>query len=247
MADAKGKPVDGDTPYPTPLPVRQVLTEDLDLSAREPFAELVGTLHRAATDPAEQTTLAGWSEALAGGDQSAAAAMSKTIADTYVNLADLLEAFPSAKLDLAQLIELLPRQKPRLYSISSSSLVYPEQVHLMIGVLAVKTPAGKTRPGVCSNYLASLDPAAGATARIAVRTSHFRPPDRLDSPVLMVGPGTGLSPLIGFMQDRGHRIEQARKAASPPGRARPACTSAAATRTTTFTKRNWRAGTAAAT
>ncbi|MGI4830978.1 MAG: hypothetical protein ACRYFU_22730 [Janthinobacterium lividum] len=59
-----------------------------------------------------------------------------------------------------------------------------------------------------SNFLASLDPAKGDTARIAVRTSTFRPPADLQSPMLMVGLGTGLSPLIGFMQHRGARMQQ---------------------------------------
>lgn len=67
-------------------------------------------------------------------------------------------------------------------------------------MLQIKTDAGKVRQGLCSNYLAGLE--TGATVRLNVRTSTFRPPSDLDAPMLMVGPGTGVSPLIAFLQHR---------------------------------------------
>jgi sulfite reductase alpha subunit-like flavoprotein/hemoglobin-like flavoprotein len=223
LADRQGNEAEGETPYPQPLPVRQALAEDLDLSLREPFTELIAVMHKAATAAADKQRLDAWVETLARGDGDAdCAALKKYIADTYVNLAELLEDFPSAKLQFAQLVELLPRLKPRLYSISSSALVHPTRVHLTVGVVEVTTDAGRTRPGLCSNYLAGLNPAKGATVRVAVRTSNFRPPEDLSAPVLMVGPGTGLSPLVAFLQDREYRIEHARKAGKdiPVGDAR---------------------------
>jgi sulfite reductase alpha subunit-like flavoprotein len=116
------------------------------------------------------------------------------------------------------LLELLPRQKQRLYSISSSPLVHPGQIQITVGVVRVTTDSGKTRPGLCSNYLAGLDPVKGDSARVAVRTSTFRPPADLATPMIMVGPGTGLSPLIGFLQ---HRGELKRRLLEAGGDARP--------------------------
>ncbi len=73
-------------------------------------------------------------------------------------------------------------------------------------MLQVKTDAGKTRQGLCSNYLAGLE--VGAKVRIGVRTSGFRPPADPLAPMLMVGPGTGVSPLIAFLQYREALLQQ---------------------------------------
>ena len=81
-------------------------------------------------------------------------------------------------------------------------------MQVTIGVVQVKTAEGMVRQGVCSNFLASLDPDRGDTARVVIRTSTFRPPADLHTPMLMVGPGTGLSPLIGFLQHRGAQMKQ---------------------------------------
>lgn len=123
-----------------------------------------------------------------------------------MNVLDLFDEFPSAEITLATLLELLPKQKPRLYSISSSPLLHPQHIQITVGVLQIKTDAGKVRQGLCSNYLAGLEP--GAKVRIGVRTSSFRPPSELDAPMLMVGPGTGVSPLIAFLQYRDALLQQ---------------------------------------
>jgi sulfite reductase alpha subunit-like flavoprotein len=123
-----------------------------------------------------------------------------------MSVVDLFDEFPSAEITLAALLELLPKQKPRLYSISSSPLLHPQHLQISVGVLQIKTDAGKVRQGLCSNYLAGLE--VGAKVRIGVRTSSFRPPSELDAPMLMVGPGTGVSPLIAFLQYRDALLQQ---------------------------------------
>jgi sulfite reductase alpha subunit-like flavoprotein/nitric oxide synthase oxygenase domain/subunit/hemoglobin-like flavoprotein len=212
LADAAGNAVEGATGHPQPTPVRRALTEDYDLSLREPVQGLVEALAKAAQSPEDRQRLAAWLETLSRGEGAQAAALQKEVIDSYLSVAELLEAFPSCAVSLGTLLELLPRQKPRYYSISSSSLLHPDQVQLTVGVVQVKTAAGKIRQGLCSNYLAGLDPQRGDTARVAVRTSTFRPPKDLRTPVLMVGPGTGLSPLIGFLQHRGAQLRQSRDA-----------------------------------
>lgn len=217
LVGPNGSPVEGETSYPHPAQVREVLAEDFDLSLREPVKDLLAAMAHTAESPEEKTKLTRWVEALSRTDQpEEGSAVSQHIVDTYLMVTDLLEAFPSAKISLGRLLELLPRQKPRLYSISSSSLTYPNQIQVTIGVVQVKNEAGKVRQGVCSNFLASLDPVRGDTARIAVRTSTFRPPVDLQMPMLMVGPGTGLSPLIGFLQHRGAQMQQMQTAGQQP-------------------------------
>src|SRR5262249_41620843 len=157
-------------------------------SVRDPCDELIDALFKAASAPREKAELEVWCEALSCGPQDEDGhRLKQAITDNYMSVADLLEAFPSAKLGLEQLIELLPKQKPRLSPISSSPLVHSDQIHVTVGVVQVVSDAGKTRQGLCSNYLAGLDPEQGVTARIAVRPSHFRPPQELEAPILMVG------------------------------------------------------------
>ncbi|RYC68078.1 nitric oxide synthase oxygenase [Spirosoma sordidisoli] len=211
LTTPEGADVLGDHTYPAPVRVGDVLIKDLDLSLREPYDELVDALLAAAQNPAERAMLASWSELLNRDEYDAdGQALKKHMADAFMSVCDLLDAFPSAPLTFGQLIELLPRQRPRLYSISSCSLVYPTEIHVTVGVVQITTDEGYTRPGLCSNYLARLT--TGDHVRLSVRTSNFRPPRDPQAPMLMVGPGTGLSPLVGFLQHREVQLRMLRQA-----------------------------------
>lgn len=110
-------------------------------------------------------------------------------------LADVLREFPQA-LSLAQWLDLLRPLQPRLYSISSSPTVHPGQVHL-----TVSTVRYGTRKGVCSTFLA--DRAEEYEVAIFPQvTNHFRLPDDDGTPVIMVGPGTGIAPFRAFLEER---------------------------------------------
>lgn len=90
--------------------------------------------------------------------------------------------------------------QPRLYSISSSPKVHPGEVHLTVSPVRYNFQ-GVPRRGVCSTYLADRSP----SDRIAVyvRTSkNFRPPGDPQTPMIMIGPGTGIAPFRGFLQER---------------------------------------------
>lgn len=99
------------------------------------------------------------------------------------------------------------RLQPRLYSISSSPLVDPHHVSLTVSVVRYENLRGRSRGGVCSPFLA--DGEAGLEVPVFVqRSPHFRPPTDPVTPMIMVGPGTGVAPFIGFLQERqalGHR------------------------------------------
>ncbi|MBO0676339.1 bifunctional nitrate reductase/sulfite reductase flavoprotein subunit alpha [Mycolicibacterium sp. S2-37] len=97
--------------------------------------------------------------------------------------------------------EVLVRLTPRNYSISSSPLVSPHEVQLTTAVVRYRGADGGSRGGVCSTYLA--DRAAGAPVPVFLqRSPHFRPPQGPTTPMIMVGPGTGIAPFRGFLQER---------------------------------------------
>jgi sulfite reductase (NADPH) flavoprotein alpha-component len=116
------------------------------------------------------------------------------------DLFDLLSAFPSARPPLVDLLASLPTLKPRLYSIASSPLACPGRVELCVGVVRDER-RGRLRDGVASCHLAFR--ADAETPLLAhVQTSHFRLPADGATPVIMVGPGTGIAPFRAFLQHR---------------------------------------------
>ncbi|MFJ7337534.1 molybdopterin-dependent oxidoreductase [Streptomyces sp. NPDC101116] len=101
----------------------------------------------------------------------------------------------------------LRRLQPRLYSISSSPLVDPRRVALTVSVVRYENLHGRARGGVCSPYLADAEPDTEVPVFVQ-RSAHFRPPADASTPMIMVGPGTGVAPFVGFLQERralGHR------------------------------------------
>jgi sulfite reductase alpha subunit-like flavoprotein len=196
-----GTATDDQPPVAVPTTVDRLLSAELDLSLREPFNDLLAYLYTSAQNPQDKQRLETWLEILRQGEEHPdSMTLKKTITDNFMSVADLFDEFPSAPITLEALLEVLPKQKPRLYSISSCPLLHPQQIQITVGVLQIQTDAGKVRQGLCSNYLAGLE--VGAKVRIGVRTSGFRPPADPQAPMLMVGPGTGVSPLIAFLQYR---------------------------------------------
>ncbi|MCZ4514726.1 bifunctional nitrate reductase/sulfite reductase flavoprotein subunit alpha [Streptomyces sp. ActVer] len=101
----------------------------------------------------------------------------------------------------------LKRLQPRLYSISSSPLVDPHLVSLTVSVVRYENLGGQVRGGVCSPFLADAEPDTPVPVFVQ-RSPHFRPPADPATPMVMVGPGTGVAPFVGFLQQRralGHR------------------------------------------
>ncbi|MEU4892629.1 bifunctional nitrate reductase/sulfite reductase flavoprotein subunit alpha [Streptomyces sp. NPDC044780] len=101
----------------------------------------------------------------------------------------------------------LGRLTPRLYSISSSPRTDPHLVSLTVSVVRYENLGGRPRQGVCSPFLADAEPGSPVPVRVQ-RAPHFRPPADPATPMVMVGPGTGIAPFIGFLEERrarGHR------------------------------------------
>ena len=114
---------------------------------------------------------------------------------------DFLIAHPLARFTPPEFVGLLRKLNPRLYSIASSPKAHPGEVHLCVGIVRYDTH-GRTRKGVCSTLLA--DRIEGEmTLPTFVQTSHgFRLPSSGDTPVIMVGPGTGIAPFRAFLEER---------------------------------------------
>lgn len=93
----------------------------------------------------------------------------------------------------------LVRLTPRQYSISSSPLVSPHEVQLTVSVVRYRSARGENRGGVASTYLADR---ASSVPVFVQRSPNFRPPAESATPMIMVGPGTGIAPFRGFLQER---------------------------------------------
>ncbi|WP_293001933.1 bifunctional nitrate reductase/sulfite reductase flavoprotein subunit alpha [Mycobacterium sp.] len=118
-------------------------------------------------------------------------------------LLDLLVAHPvTANLD--DWLEVLKPMTPRLYSISSSPLEDPTQVHVTPGIVRFRSPVDASRHGVCSGHLADLE--IGAEIDVFIQPAkYFRPPEDPQARAIMIGPGTGIAPFRAFLHERAAR------------------------------------------
>ena len=116
---------------------------------------------------------------------------------------DLLEEHPACELPFHAFLEMLSLLAPRYYSISSSPSADRSRCSVTVGVVEGPANAGLgIDKGVCSNYLAGRR--AGETIHATVRETKagFRLPNDVSVPIIMIGPGTGLAPFRGFLQER---------------------------------------------
>jgi cytochrome P450/NADPH-cytochrome P450 reductase len=116
---------------------------------------------------------------------------------------DLLEEHPACELPFEAFLDMLPPMTPRYYSISSSPLAEPNRCSITVGVVNEPAWSGLgTFEGVCSTYLNRHDAGQTIDAFVKDSKSGFRLPDDPARPIVMIGPGTGLAPFRGFLQER---------------------------------------------
>src|ERR1700719_219863 len=113
---------------------------------------------------------------------------------------DFLLDHPSAKFTPPEFVGLLTKLQPRLYSVASSLRVFTDQVHFIVDVVQYES-RGRVRKGVCSTFMAERAdkvpvPVYPSSAK------HFHMPEDLNTPLIMVGPGTGIAPFRAFLQER---------------------------------------------
>jgi len=113
---------------------------------------------------------------------------------------DFLVEHPSVKFVPEEFVGLLTKLQPRLYSVASSLRAFPDQVHFIVDVVTYESN-GRVRKGVCSTFMAERAdnvpvPVYPSSAK------HFHLPEDGDTPIIMIGPGTGIAPFRAYLQER---------------------------------------------
>lgn len=109
--------------------------------------------------------------------------------------------FSPAQLDAQALVDLLRPLTPRLYSIASSQAEVESEVHVTVGVVRYDIE-GRARAGGASSFLADRVEEEGEVRVFIEHNDNFRLPANPQTPVIMIGPGTGIAPFRAFMQQR---------------------------------------------
>jgi len=117
--------------------------------------------------------------------------------------ADLLRAWP-AEVEPQRLVALLHPQQPRLYSIASSQAACEEELHLTVSTLRYRAH-GREQLGGASGYLGRRLAEGGHLGVYVAENTGFRLPESDDTPIVMVGAGTGIAPYRAFLQERDAR------------------------------------------
>jgi cytochrome P450/NADPH-cytochrome P450 reductase len=179
-------------PCGIPITVFDLLTYHIDLAGPLSRKEL-RALGRACPCPPERAPI----EALCQDG-----AFRSEVIEGKLGLHDVLLRWKSVECSLAMLLSLRPLLKPRYYSISSSPRVLVGAMSITVGVHSCPRQDGSTFDGLCSHYLEAKP--KGAQLRVVVKDtrSTFRLPDDPARDVILIGPGTGLSPLRGFIEER---------------------------------------------
>ncbi|XP_011496743.1 PREDICTED: NADPH--cytochrome P450 reductase isoform X2 [Ceratosolen solmsi marchali] len=185
-------------PFPCPCTYRTALTHYLDITSN-PRTHILKELAEYASDPNDKERLRQMSSTTAEGKSL----FQQWVIQENRNIVHILEDIPSLKPALDHLCELLPRLQCRYYSISSSPKLHPSEIHITAVVVEYPTPTGRINRGVTTTWLKEKHPSdPPCLVPIFVRKSQFRLPSRTTTPIIMVGPGTGLAPFRAFIQER---------------------------------------------
>ncbi len=114
---------------------------------------------------------------------------------------DMIADFPVPGLAASDFCGTLRKQLPRLYSIASSLRAHPAEVHLTIAIVRYHSH-GRDREGVCSTYTADRVDEGGTMPVFLHYDKNFKLPEDGDTPIIMVGPGTGIAPFRAFVEER---------------------------------------------
>nr|AHM93010.1 NADPH-cytochrome P450 reductase [Laodelphax striatellus] len=191
-------------PFPCPTSYRTALTYYLDITSN-PRTHILKELSEYCSNPEEQVKLKSMASTSPEGKQL----YNSWIIQDNRNILHILEDMPSCKPPIDHICELLPRLQCRYYSISSSSKLHPTTVHITAVRVEYKTPTGRLNKGVATCWLADKKPNTqpdtdlpSPVVPIFIRKSQFKLPTRPQTPIIMIGPGTGLAPFRGFIQER---------------------------------------------
>lgn len=173
--------------------VRQILTEMIDLFGR-PTKSFCTNLARFATSAKEKKALLALTTKEGEKDW-------KTLVDASSSFFDICAKFPSAKPPLDQLLSIVPLIKPRLYSIASSPFLEKDNLDLTVVINQWKAPGtGKLETGASTKFIQAVPKGRKVACQVVCGTFKF--PASEETPMVMVGLGTGIAPIRSFLQDK---------------------------------------------
>ncbi|XP_042564364.1 NADPH--cytochrome P450 reductase isoform X3 [Clupea harengus] len=193
-------------PFPCPSSYRTALTHYLDITS-PPRTNVLYELAQYASDPKDQDMM----RKMASSSAEGKALYQSWVLAPQRHILAVLEDIRSLRPAPDHLCELLPRLQARYYSIASSAKVHPTSVHICAVVVEYATSTGRTNMGVATTWLKNMAPTDNghpASVPLYVRKSQFRLPFKASTPVVMIGPGTGIAPFMGFLQERAWQKEQ---------------------------------------
>ncbi|XP_017690208.1 PREDICTED: NADPH-dependent diflavin oxidoreductase 1 isoform X1 [Lepidothrix coronata] len=183
---------------PQPCTIRHLVTHYLDISCvpRRSFFELLSYF---STNELEREKLQEFSSAQ--GQEELYSYCNRPRRTTLEALWDFPHTTCAIPADY--LLDLIPRIRPRAFSIASSLLAHPDRIQILMAVVQYKTRLSKPRRGLCSTWLASLNPEQGdVRVPLWVKKGGMKFPADPATPVIMIGPGTGVAPFRAAIQER---------------------------------------------
>jgi NADPH-ferrihemoprotein reductase len=204
-------------PFPCPCSYRTALSYYLDITSN-PRTHIFKELAEYTTDEKEKELL----KLLGGSSPEGKEKFNQWVIKDNRNIVHVLEDLPSCKPALDHLCELIPRLQSRYYSIASSPKVHPSEIHITAALVKYETPTGRLSKGVATSWMSEQSAsipkekpneeegeiASYPLLPVFVRKSQFRLPTRPQTPIIMIGPGTGLAPFRGFIQERAFLKEE---------------------------------------
>lgn len=184
-------------PFPCPTSYRTALTYYVDVT-NPPRTHILKEISEYASDENEKSKL----KLMATSSDEGKALYSDFIIKSCRSIVHILEDLPSCKPPLDHLLELMPRLQSRFYSISSSPKLHTDSVHVTAVMIEYETPTNRINKGVCTSFLKAKLPETGEKVPCFIRRSQFKLPAKPKVPIIMIGPGTGLAPFRGFIQER---------------------------------------------
>ncbi|XP_031986345.1 NADPH-dependent diflavin oxidoreductase 1 isoform X3 [Corvus moneduloides] len=196
------EPTEPGTPLPPLLPqpctIQYLVTHYLDISCvpRRSFFELLASF---STNELEREKLQEFSSAQ--GQEELFSYCNRPRRTTLEAMWDFPHTTCAIPADY--LLDLIPRIRPRAFSIASSMLAHPERMQILVAVVRYKTRLSKPRRGLCSTWLASLNPEQGdIRVPLWVKKGGMKFPADPATPMIMIGPGTGVAPFRAAIQER---------------------------------------------
>lgn len=201
--------------FPSPCSVRDAFLYHADILS-SPKKAALRALATYCSDEEERARL------LVLSSKSGADKYKAFIGEQQLNFVEILHLFPSCSPPLDHLLSLLPQLMPRYYSIASSPLANPDQLSIALTVVENATgPNGIRRPGLCTNWLDSIaqplllaisgsESLEASQLKIPIflrPTRDFLLPASHQWPLLLIGPGTGVAPFMGFLQHRYYEVK----------------------------------------